>query len=135
TGRPLSTHLRASREAVLAAAESAYVAMGIPIGTRDPANGQVGNRAFQPGRRLNGLPVTRFFYCGNAGLGAEITDTHRLQVFVLSTVTAEGPGSRLETSAQALARQIGTSGPPVTCGSSGQLEKEIATRVTRAVGG
>jgi citrate lyase gamma subunit len=132
---PTVTALAASRETVFAALDSAYAATGVAVGMRDPANWTLGNRNLQVSRRLNGRALSTFFNCGNTGMGAEVSDSYRLHISIVSTVVAQGAGSRLETVAQAVARQQGTSSPPVNCASTGELEKAIAARVSTAVGG
>jgi hypothetical protein len=132
---PVVSTLSARRDAVWSALDATYQAIGITVAMRDPANWQMGNRNLQVSRRLNGNSLSRYFNCGNTGMGAEIADSYRLTASVVSTVAEQGAGSRLETVAQAVARQQGTSSPPVNCASTGQLEQEIANRVARAVGG
>ncbi|HEX6747401.1 MAG TPA: hypothetical protein VF092_08960 [Longimicrobium sp.] len=127
--------LAAAPEAVWAALDSVYASVGIPVVMRDPRNWTLGNRNFEISRRLGGAQLSRYFTCGSTAMGTEAADSYRMQLAVWSTVRQEGSGSRLETTATAMARQQGTSGAPLNCASTGELEKAIANRVSVAVGG
>ena len=130
-----ASSLLAAPAEVWVALDSVYAALGIPVAMRDPAHWTLGNRNLEISRRLNGNALSRYFTCGSTALGAEAADSYRLHVSVLSTVLQQGTGSRLETTAQATARQPGTSSAPLDCSSTGQLERAIANRVSLAVGG
>ncbi|WP_325312513.1 hypothetical protein [Longimicrobium sp.] len=132
---PVAATLAAGRDTVFAALEQAYQAVGVPVGMRDPARWTLGNRDLEISRRLGGTNLSEYFNCGAGVMGADIASTYRLQITITSTLTAQGTGTRLETVAQANARQPGTSNPPVNCASTGRLEHEINRRVGLAVGG
>ncbi|HEX6747402.1 MAG TPA: hypothetical protein VF092_08965 [Longimicrobium sp.] len=132
---PVVSTLAAGREVVYAVLDSAYAALGIEVAMRDPASWSLGNRNLQISRRLNGKPLSTYFNCGNSAMGASVSDSYRLQISVISSVAAQGTGSRLETTAQAAARAQGPSSPPVACTSTGELEKAIGNHVALSVGG
>jgi hypothetical protein len=132
---PVATTLAARPEAVFAALEAAYTAVGVPVAHRDTARWTLGNRNLEISRRLGGVNLGDYFNCGSSVVGSDVATTYRLQIAVMSTLTPQGSGTRLETTAQASARQPGTSNPPVNCASTGRLEHEIARRVGLAIGG
>lgn len=135
SGAPVVTVLAAPRERVWEALDSAYAALRIPVGTRDPANWTLGNRQFVPGRRIEGRPLSSFVDCGSTALGTGIADTYRVELSVLSVVRPEGTGTRLETSVQGTARQPGTTNTPVHCSSTGALEAALVEKLRLALGG
>jgi hypothetical protein len=128
-------NLEAPPDRVWAVLDRAYTESGIPVALRDPEHWTMGNRDMQIARRLNGVSMSHYFTCGNTSLGTEAADSYRLQLNVVSRVMQQGTGSRVETYATALARQVGTSSPPLVCTSTGALEKAIANRLSVLVAG
>ena len=128
-------NLDAAPERVWAVLDRAYTDSGIPVMLRDPDHWTMGNRDMEIARRLNGVALSHYFTCGNTSMGTEAADSYRLQLNVVSVVMKQGAGSHVETYARALARQVGTSSPPLNCNSTGVLEKEIANRLSVLVTG
>lgn len=127
--------LPAPPDRVWAVLDRAYTDSGIPVVLRDPDHWTMGNRNLEISRRLNGNALSRYFTCGNTSLGTEAADSYRLQVNVVTTVMQQGAGSQAVTYVHALARQPGTSSPPLNCTSTGALEKEIANRLSVLLAG
>jgi hypothetical protein len=123
-------NLDAPPDRVWAVLDRAYTDSGIPVMLRDPEHWTMGNRDMEISRRLNGVTLSHYFTCGSTSMGTEAADSYRLQVNVVSTVMKQGTGTHVETYARALARQVGTSSPPLNCTSTGALEKAIANRLS-----
>lgn len=115
-----------------------YGDMGIALTAQDPSTRTVGNERFIFMRRLAGKPGSEWLRCGFSSTGLAVADTYRIQMYIRTTVEP-GPQntSRVITQLQAHGRTTeGTSNTPVRCLTTGNLEREIATRVTlKASGG
>ena len=111
-------NLDAPPDRVWAVLDRAYADSGIPVMLRDPEHWTMGNRNLEIARRLNGTQLSHYFTCGSTSMGTEAADSYRLQLNVVSTVMKQGNGTHVETYARALARQVGTSSPPLNCTST-----------------
>jgi hypothetical protein len=105
------------------------------VQTRDLANHTFGNRNFTAVRRLGRQPLSRYFRCGQSGVGTQLADEYRVTMSVLTTARGVAQGTELRTRVSAQAMAMATSGAPVACASSGQLEDAIARGVQARIAG
>ena len=126
----------ATPEATWTALRKAYEDLRIPVTEISAASRMLGNPRFVVSRRLAGTPLSRYLSCG-AGLQGPFADSHRIELFIRSTVVpAEEGASEVSTYLEAVARNPeGTSNTVVSCSSTRRLEQEIANRVRLLVAG
>lgn len=106
-----------------------YDSLQIPVTDRDETEHRIGNQGLRARGRLGGVPLTRYFNCGNSQ-GGPNAETYQLHISVLTFVRAQGPGATaMATTLQATARPVTLSGEAVQCSSSGALENRILTMV------
>ncbi len=129
--------IHAPPSSVMALLSQVYPDLGIPIGTMVPDNGQIGNTSYRvPGHRLKTMQLSRILDCGQESVAGSRADADEITLDVLSTIKPVGDtGSVINTYVSAIARPFGTSSDPVTCASSGALERIINERVVKALGG
>ena len=129
--------VHAPPSSVMALLSQVYPDLGIPIGTLVTDNGQIGNRSYRvPGHRLKTMQLSRILDCGQESVAVSRADVDDITLDVLSTIKPVGDtGSVINTYVSATARPFGTSTDPVTCASSGALERTINERVVKALGG
>ena len=129
--------IHAPPSSVMALLSQVYPDLGIPIGTMVTDNGQIGNRSYRvPGHRLKTMQLSRILDCGQESVVGSRADVDDITLDVLSTIKPVGDtGSVINTYVSATARPFGTSTDPVTCASSGALERTINERVVKALGG
>src|SRR5215212_7095601 len=120
-------------EKVLDAVRSVLTDLGIEVKLYDPPHGQIGNRNFSRTYRLQGQPLSRYLGCGMTLMG-EAADSYRVTMELLSQVTPEIRGSRLQTWLTAAAQDIGASGDRVSCLSKGVLEAQVNQLAAERVG-
>ena len=140
TRRENSTHedvvVFSSRDSTLAALRAAYAAIGVEVKYFNPATGEIGNLEFVKLRKMAGEPLTEFVNCGSTVTGPA-ADTYRVTMLLVSTVKAEGTGSRVETRFQSHAEDPaqGTSAMGVMgCQSLGTLEQKLHKALTDRLG-
>jgi hypothetical protein len=129
--------IHAPPSSVMAALSEIYPALGIPIGTMVTASGQIGNTNYRvPGHRLKTTPLSEILQCGTESLTGSRADVDDITLEAISTIKPAGDtGSVVSTYVSAIARPFGTSSDPVTCQSSGGLERTINERLAKALGG
>lgn len=114
------------------ALRATYEAMDIPLGTFEPAEGQLGSPRFRA-RRIGGERMSRWVDCGS-GINGPRADTYQVHPVVTSWVRPAGAGATtLTTVVQATARPVDVSGSEVQCRSRGRLEEAIASAVQERV--
>jgi hypothetical protein len=129
--------IHAPPSSVMATLSGVYPDLGIPIGTMVTANGQIGNTNYRvPAHRLKTMPLSRILDCGQESVSGSRADVDEITLNVLSTIKPAGDsGSVVSTYVSAIARPFGTSSDPVTCASTGALERIINDHVVKALGG
>ncbi|HZG44566.1 MAG TPA: hypothetical protein VEY93_16560 [Longimicrobium sp.] len=95
-----------------------------------------GQRRFGAGpatlpRRLNGELLSRFLDCGST-VSMPNADGYAVTLTIVTQLSAEGPGTRVQTVLEATARPRETAGNLVTCTSRGRLERLISSRLQPA---
>lgn len=109
---------------------ASYQAMEIPLGTLNRPAGVLGNTKLVVTRRLAGQRLSQLLNCGATVVGAPVADSHRIEVSVLSELTAvSATESSLQTRLTAQALSGGTSTAPIQCVSSGAFEELLLKHV------
>lgn len=109
---------------------ASYQAMEIPLGTVNRPAGVLGNTKLVVTRRLAGQRLSQLLNCGATVVGAPVADSHRIEVSVLSELTAvSATESSLQTRLTAQALSGGTSTAPIQCVSSGAFEELLLKHV------
>ena len=107
-----------------------FDSLGIPIGVLDPAAYQVGNSGYKLRRQLGGVPLSRYFNCGETQIGPN-ADSYEVYLRAMAQVNANPDGTAtIATTMDAAARPMAFAQDYTRCSSTGQLEARIleATR-------
>lgn len=129
------TDVPAPPPVVFSAATGVLEKLGVKITLRDSTARAVGNPSLELRRRLDGAPLSRYLNCGN-GFSGPYADTWRITMALHVVAEPAAVGSRLGVSVAAGAEDpTGAVKAPVGCGSTGVLEKLIATHVLAQVAG
>ena len=104
--------------------EAAYDSVGIPVTSRDPGQGIMGNDSFKVRRRLKNVPLTRYIDCGSTQ-GGPSAETYDIILAIRTQMQPVDAGMRVTTSLQASGRHPSISGDYVNCASTGRLEARI----------
>jgi hypothetical protein len=107
-----------------AALSLAYGDLGIEVKLWNPQTAEVGNKNFSKMYRLAGKPLSEYAGCGTITTG-QAADSYRVTMSVVSHVTPNGSGSRVETQLTAYAEDIGSSKGRLSCLTWGTLEQRI----------
>jgi hypothetical protein len=123
-----------TREEVVRHLVGAYEELGVTVTAVDPQLGRVAAANFTSPSRLGGQLLPKYVNCGADQFGRPRAGTYEL---LLNTTSMVEPGAagymRVRTAMTATARQRGVSGDPITCETTGELEKRLNTMtVTRA---
>jgi hypothetical protein len=122
------TRFAADPAAVFAALEASYVALSIPLSTRDDATRMIGNVGLKIRRQIGKIETRRAFDCGSSG-GMPNSETYTITLGINSTVTADASiGSVITTVIDANGENPSFPGV-VRCSSAGVLEEAIAKEV------
>jgi hypothetical protein len=118
-----------SIDRVWAALPAVYDSLQIPVTDRDEGEHRIGNQGLRARGRLGGVPLTRYFNCGNSQ-GGPNAETYQLHISVLTFAKAQGSATTvMATTLQATARPVTLSGEAVQCSSTGALENRILAMV------
>lgn len=126
--------LNAPPDDVLGALSDAYSDLGIEVRLWNPQTRQVGNKNFSKMYRLGGAPLSTYVGCGLTTTGAA-ADSYRVTMSLISQVTPNGSGSRVQTELTAYAEDIGSSKGTLACLTLGTLEERIHQLAIKHVGG
>lgn len=120
--------------AVIDQVTKVYEELGIPIGMLQTSTYSVGNTDFKARRQIGKIAMTRIVDCGHGVTGPRaqsdnITFDLRTQVKAISADRVV-----LETRLSAIAQSTqGTSSNVVSCSTKGELERQIAARVSQRI--
>ena len=104
----------------------AYGELGLSVNTIEPRAGRVGARDFSAPSRLGGRLISTYVDCGPDNFGNPRASTYALLLNVQSAVQPASAGHvRATTTMTATGRKRGVSGDPITCESTGVLEKQL----------
>jgi hypothetical protein len=120
-----------SPEQAWEALPSVFEALEIPVTHFDSRSRVIGNREFAVRRSLAGEPLQRFLDCGSSMTGP-LTNAYDVRLSLLVEVLPRGGGvTQIRSSVEAVAlSRRGVSGVPVSCGSTGRLERRVAELLT-----
>jgi hypothetical protein len=125
--------VKAPPDTLLAALYAAYTDLGIEVRLWNPQTRQVGNKNFSKMYRLGGAPLSTYVGCGLTTTGPA-ADSYRVTMSLVSHVTPNGSGSRVETQLTAYAQDIGSSKGSLSCLTRGTLEERIHELAIKHVG-
>lgn len=127
----VSTTIAAPVDSVWNALWLAYQDLGITPGTVSTERRILGQEGLEPeGGRLAGLRTALVLTCGTSPTGAPLAQTYRVRASVVSTLAAGAAGeTRLTTRLLGTAASREVANTTVSCGSTGRLEAQIASRV------
>ncbi|HEY0024152.1 MAG TPA: hypothetical protein VGB24_14650 [Longimicrobium sp.] len=131
-GTPVS--LNGSRDDAWAALPQVYASLGLHADLVDPATHRYGaQRVTQV--RIGERRTRDLVRCGNDGAGPSSASGHRIQLSIVSRLTASAGGkSDVTTEVAGWATSVeGGSTGAVRCVSTGELEQQIATRLAAAL--
>jgi hypothetical protein len=133
----ISARINGPTSSIMDTLSGVYQDLGIPIGTRVSAAGQIGNRSYKvPGHRLKNIQLSRILDCGQGTIAGSPVDVDQISLNVISTIKpATDSGSVVNTYVSGIARPYTSSGDPLHCASNGVLERMINDRLARAFGG
>lgn len=126
---------RAAAKDVFDATAAVLDSLAIPVATRQPAAGLVGNAQIKTQRRFAGQRLSRWLDCG-AGARGPTADVYQVSLALLAMLRAAGPDStELRVAFAAGAQDFsGPLGDPISCSSSGALEERILGLVGQRLG-
>lgn len=131
---PHTSQVAARADTVFGMLAAVYPELGIEVAHVDRKARSLGNVSFRRTSRLGRLPLAEVVRCGTTGLGTSTSETYRVSLSVVSTVSGSGESSVLETRVDGAASPNGFSSY-VQCTSTGLLERTIARAVQlRAAG-
>lgn len=129
-----TVHLKSAPAVTLDALRTAYTELGVDVGLFDPSTGQVGNKNFVKMHKLAGVPLSQYFGCGDTMTGPA-ADDYSVTMSLVSRVSPEGTGSRVDTQVQARAQNITSSSGSVRCETKGEFEAKLNTLLAQKTGG
>jgi len=111
-----------------------YEGLGLAVAERDPSDLAVTSRIMRVRGQFAGLPLSRYFDCGQSALGP-LANLDEVQ-FRVSTVLQPLQDRRtlVRTALSATASGDGNRGSTTRCNSTGLLEREIARRIATDTG-
>ena len=121
------TEFAADRTAVWNALLNAHEALGIPLTRADAKAGSLIYTGANLIQTIAGKRASRYIDCGNGAAGQPRAESYRLNIVIGDQIDSIGvKQTRLRTMVQATARSSATTGDPVHCNTTGELEKLIA---------
>lgn len=115
-----------------AALPAAYAALGLPAGQGGEAEGRAVTGPLRLSRALNGVSLSRYLDCGST-LSLPNADAYAVTLHLDTRLEPAGAGAtNVATLVQASARPRDTGGNPVSCTSTGLLERRLAEELQRA---
>jgi hypothetical protein len=117
---------------VLPILRDTYSELGIDAKVFDPATGAVGNRYFVKSYRLEDAALSKYLDCGGTITGPA-ADNYKITMSVLSVVSPNGAGSKIETLVSARADDA-AGGSSLSCTTLGTLEAQLYRVLVRRLG-
>lgn len=108
-----------------------YKRLGVDVMAVNPATGEIGNRQFNRTSKLGGVFLHEYVNCGQS-LTGPTADTYRIQLSLMSYVSADPSGSVVRSQLTARAYDTGAGQGSTACGSTGVLEQKIKRALTAA---
>lgn len=130
--RARTTQVPVASAQLWAAFPAAYAALGLPAGQGGEAHGASVVGPFQLTRQLGRVPLSRYLDCGST-LTHPKADAYTVTLHITTGLEPAGAGvTNVGTLVQASARPRDTAGNPVSCISTGRLERRLAEELQRA---
>jgi hypothetical protein len=124
---------KSPRNVVVPALKEAYEELGIPVKVADAVSGQVGNNFFVKHWKLGDQALSHYLQCGNSSTGPA-ADNYKITLSVLSLVSPDSAGSKVNTVVQARADDSAGSSGSVQCQTTGFLESDLNRILLRRLG-
>jgi hypothetical protein len=124
---------KSPRPVVVQILKDTYEELKIPVKVADPVSGQVGNNYFVKHWKLGDELLSHYLLCGNNSTGP-VADNYKITMSVLSVVSANGTGSKVNTIVQARADDAAGSSGSIQCQSTGYLEADLFRILLRRLG-
>ena len=124
---------KSARTVVVPILKAAYEELGIPVKVADPVSGQVGNNFFVKHWKLGDQLLSHYLLCGNSSTGPA-ADSYKITLSVLSVVSPDSSGSKVNTIVQARADDTAGSSGSVQCQTTGYLENDLYRILLRRLG-
>lgn len=124
-------------DVVWKALPAAYEAMGISVTTVDVASRTFGATSVKMRRSLKGVPLSRYFDCGQTQIGPNADDYEITLTFLTRLTAASAGSSRVELTTMATARPVARRQNPQNCTALGTLDTKLfdAIRAEASRGG
>ena len=107
--------------------------MGMTIGVLDPATHEAGNAGYKLRRQLGGVPLSRYFNCGETQIGPN-ADSYDIYLSALARLTAAPDGTTtISTTMDAAARPVAFSQDYTRCTTRGELESRVLSAIRKAL--
>ena len=104
-----------------------YAEVGLPVNMYVDATRQIGARGVRARGRLGNVRLAQLVSCGTDVTGEDKASSYEITFDVASAIGAAPDGNtHVLTMVTASGRPMATSGDPVRCTTTGQLEKRIA---------
>ena len=104
-----------------------YAEVGLPVNMYVDASRQIGARGVRARGRLGNVRLSQLVSCGADVTGEDKANSYEITFDVASAIGAAPDGNtHVMTMVTASGRPMATSGEPVRCTTTGQLEKRIA---------
>lgn len=119
-------------DSVFVVLRNIYQKLGVEAKSVNPQTGEIGNRQFNKTFRLGGAYLHEYLDCGQTITGPA-ADTHRIQMSLMSYVTAAPAGSIVKSQLTARAYDAGANQGSTSCESTGILEQKIKQALREAL--
>jgi hypothetical protein len=100
-------------------------ALGIPVGTLEPASRTIGNSGLKIRGRLRGVPLSRYIDCGNSTQIGPNADSYDVNLVFLAEVRPAQGGSTVRVTLQAVAKPVNFAQDYSQCSTKGMLESRF----------
>lgn len=114
-----------SVEQVWKALPSVFDSVGVPLQTMDPAKRVVGNTGFKIRGRLKNVALSRYIDCGNSTEIGPNADNFEIHMSVIAAVHAEGTGSSVTVTLEAVGKPVNFAQDYSQCRSKSALETRM----------
>jgi len=131
----ITRRIRATPDEAWKSVLATYSGLKLPITSYDDQKHTISSTQTRTPRKLGGKPLRDYLDCGS-GISGPRVDSYDVAYTLVTTVSpAEGDSTAVHSTLVASATNpSGTSGGPVDCATTGQLERRIAQLVALGAG-
>jgi len=123
--------LAASADSAWKQVPAAYADLAIPITILVNEAMLAGNQGFTARREIAGVPMRKYFMCGEAS-GGPNADTYMISMNIATQIQKEADGtSKAATVLDATATSMVSGTNAVHCGSTGALEERVNDQIAK----